>query len=39
MVEGRQRADALEFLRADADRRQTRLVVEMRNGVVGHGVP
>ena len=36
MIEGRQRADAHEFLRADAHRRDAGLIVEMGRGMFGH---
>src|SRR5947209_15336777 len=38
MIEGRRRADAHEFLRADVDHRHARIVMEMRNDVLGHDV-
>jgi len=37
MIEGRQRADAHEFLRAHTHERDTRLVVEMGRGMFSHG--
>ena len=36
MIEGRRRADAHEFFRADADRRQAEIILEMRDRVDGH---
>ena len=37
MIEWRPRADAHEFLRPDVDHGHPRLVVEMRDDVIGHG--
>lgn len=36
MVEGRPCADAHEFLGSDLDHRNTGIVLEMRNDVIGH---
>ena len=38
MIEGRQRADAHEFLGPNAHDGHTRLVVEMGRGMFGHGL-